>query len=166
MTGDEPKLDGLVPDHLQVRSSRILLDSLEVQADIGFHEFEVGPPQRLLVTVEIWLEDAVASGRATIRRRRGTTTILRTEVEALAAPAATIFRKRWPTRFSAVCRVARRQGAPGRDVQARHLSGAAESAWKSHHSADWLALNRIRARVCSVPCGCGTKSVARPLSGL
>ena len=27
------------------------------QADIGFHEFEVGAPQRLLVTVEIWLED-------------------------------------------------------------------------------------------------------------
>ncbi len=25
--------------------------------DIGFHDFEVGKPQRLLVTVEIWLED-------------------------------------------------------------------------------------------------------------
>ena len=35
-----PKLDGLVPDDLQVRSARILLESLEVQADIGFHEFE------------------------------------------------------------------------------------------------------------------------------
>jgi dihydroneopterin aldolase len=51
------KLDGLVPRELQVRSSRILLDSLEIQADIGFHEFEVGAPQRLLVTVEIWLDD-------------------------------------------------------------------------------------------------------------
>ena len=51
------KLDGLVPRALTVRSSRILLDGLEVQADIGFHEFEVGKPQRLLVTVEIWLED-------------------------------------------------------------------------------------------------------------
>ena len=57
MTSDPPKLDGLVPDHLRVRSSRILLDALEVQADIGFHEFEIGTPQRLLVTVEIWLED-------------------------------------------------------------------------------------------------------------
>ncbi|MEO6581621.1 MAG: dihydroneopterin aldolase [Sphingomicrobium sp.] len=57
MTDSELKLDGLVPDHLQVRSSRILLDALEVQADIGFHEFEVGEPQRLLITVEIWLED-------------------------------------------------------------------------------------------------------------
>jgi 7,8-dihydroneopterin aldolase/epimerase/oxygenase len=51
-------LFGLVPDHLKVRSARILLESLEVQTDIGFHEFEVGNPQRLLVTVEIWLGDA------------------------------------------------------------------------------------------------------------
>ena len=57
MKPDGPKLDGMVPDHLRVRSSRILLDALEVQADIGFHEFEIGQPQRLLVTVEIWLED-------------------------------------------------------------------------------------------------------------
>ena len=57
MSLDEPKFDGLVPDHLRVRSSRILLDALEVQADIGFHDFEIGQPQRLLVTVEIWLED-------------------------------------------------------------------------------------------------------------
>ena len=54
---EQPKLDGLVPDHLHVRSSRILLDSLEVEVDIGFHSYEVGKPQRLLVTVEIWLED-------------------------------------------------------------------------------------------------------------
>jgi dihydroneopterin aldolase len=55
---EEPvRLQGMVPDHLKVRQSRILLDSLEVMADIGFHEFEVGQPQRLLVTVEIWLED-------------------------------------------------------------------------------------------------------------
>jgi dihydroneopterin aldolase len=51
------KLDGLVPRELTVQSSRILLDSLEIQADIGFHDFEVGKPQRLLVTVEIWLDD-------------------------------------------------------------------------------------------------------------
>jgi len=53
----DPQLSGLVPEHLKVRSARILLESLDVQADIGFHEFEVGAPQRLLVTVEIWLED-------------------------------------------------------------------------------------------------------------
>ena len=51
------KLSGLEPDHLKVRSARIILESLEVNADIGFHDFEVGKPQRLLVTVEIWLED-------------------------------------------------------------------------------------------------------------
>jgi 7,8-dihydroneopterin aldolase/epimerase/oxygenase len=57
---DSPKLDGLVPDSLRPRSLKILLDSLEVMADIGFHEFEVGTPQRLLVTVEVWLEDLAA----------------------------------------------------------------------------------------------------------
>ncbi|HEU4697121.1 MAG TPA: dihydroneopterin aldolase [Sphingomicrobium sp.] len=51
------ELTGLVPQHLKVRSARILLESLEVQADIGFHDFEVGAPQRLLVSVEIWLDD-------------------------------------------------------------------------------------------------------------
>ena len=56
MTAPEVKLDGLVPAHLKVRSAKILLDSLEVSTDIGFHEFEVGKPQRLLITVEIWLE--------------------------------------------------------------------------------------------------------------
>ena len=60
MTGPGIKLTGLVPENLKVRSARILLDSLEVQADIGFHEFEIGSPQRLLVTVEIWLDDVAA----------------------------------------------------------------------------------------------------------
>jgi dihydroneopterin aldolase len=56
----EPKLVGLTPTHLKVRSARILLDSLAVQADIGFHDFEVGAPQRLLISVEVWLDDAGA----------------------------------------------------------------------------------------------------------
>ena len=60
MSATEPKLVGLVPANLKVRSARILLEALEVQADIGFHEFEIGAPQRLLVTVEIWLEDLAA----------------------------------------------------------------------------------------------------------
>ena len=51
------KLVGMVPDHLKVRQSRILLDSLEVMTDIGFHDHEVGAPQRLLITVELWLDD-------------------------------------------------------------------------------------------------------------
>jgi dihydroneopterin aldolase len=53
-------LDGLIPDALSVKSSKIMLDSLEVQTDIGFHDFEIGTPQRLLVTVELWLEDLSA----------------------------------------------------------------------------------------------------------
>jgi 7,8-dihydroneopterin aldolase/epimerase/oxygenase len=57
MTATEPKLSGMVPRHLKVRSARIVLEALEVQADIGFHDFEVGSPQRLLVTVETWLDD-------------------------------------------------------------------------------------------------------------
>ena len=52
---------------LKVRSARIVLESLEVQADIGFHDFEIGSPQRLLVTVEIWLDES----RRARRRRSG-----------------------------------------------------------------------------------------------
>ena len=57
MSNEAVTLQGIVPDHLKVRQSRILLDSLEVMADIGFHDFEIGSPQRLLVTIELWLED-------------------------------------------------------------------------------------------------------------
>jgi dihydroneopterin aldolase len=56
MTDVRPNLDGLVPEALRPRSARIFLDSLEVMTDIGFHEFEIGSPQRLLVTVEVWLD--------------------------------------------------------------------------------------------------------------
>jgi dihydroneopterin aldolase len=57
MADEAIQLQGMVPDHLRVRQSRILLDSLEVMTDIGFHEFEVGTPQRLLITVELWLDN-------------------------------------------------------------------------------------------------------------
>jgi len=57
MSEQDPQFTGMVPSHLRVRSASILLDSLEVETDIGFHAFEVGAPQRLLVTVQIWLED-------------------------------------------------------------------------------------------------------------
>jgi 7,8-dihydroneopterin aldolase/epimerase/oxygenase len=56
----EVKLSGMVPAELKVRSTRIALESLAVQVDIGFHDFEIGTPQRLLVTVEIWLDNQVA----------------------------------------------------------------------------------------------------------
>lgn len=57
MATDETKLFGIVPDHLRVRSARIVLEGLAVDADVGFDDFEVGSPQRLLTTVEIWLDD-------------------------------------------------------------------------------------------------------------
>lgn len=79
-----PELDGLVPETLKVRSARILLESLEVTTDIGFHEFEVGAPQRLLVSVEIWLEDA-AVPHDDDPERAWNYDFLRTEVEEIAA---------------------------------------------------------------------------------
>ena len=54
---DGATLQGMVPDTIKVRSSKIMLDSLAVETDIGFHEFEIGTPQRLLVTVELWLSE-------------------------------------------------------------------------------------------------------------
>ena len=57
---ESPALDGMVPDTLAVRSSKIILDSLEVMADIGFHDYEIGTPQRLLVTIELWFDPSAA----------------------------------------------------------------------------------------------------------
>jgi dihydroneopterin aldolase len=79
----QAKLTGLVPRHLKVRSARILLESLEVQADIGFHDFEVGAPQRLLVTVEIWLDD-VSLPAGDDPARAWNYDFLRAEVEEIA----------------------------------------------------------------------------------
>jgi len=53
------ELSGMVPAAIKVRQQRILIDSIEVMADIGFHEFEVGVPQRLLVSVEVWIDPPV-----------------------------------------------------------------------------------------------------------
>ena len=80
----EMKLQGLVPDSLKVRSARILLESLEVQTDIGFHDFEVGAPQRLLVSVELWLDDAALPADDD-PDRAWNYDFLRTEVEEIAS---------------------------------------------------------------------------------
>lgn len=55
---DPASLDGLVPESLQPRTRRILLEDFAVPVDIGFHAFEIGNPQRIFVTVEIWLDEA------------------------------------------------------------------------------------------------------------
>ncbi len=52
------QLDGLVPDRLAPKSRKIVLEEYSLLVDIGFHEFEVGNPQRLLVTVEVWVDEA------------------------------------------------------------------------------------------------------------
>jgi 7,8-dihydroneopterin aldolase/epimerase/oxygenase len=54
---DPVSLDGLVPAHLQSRTRRILLKDFAVPVDIGFHDFEVGKPQRVFVTIEVWLDE-------------------------------------------------------------------------------------------------------------
>jgi 7,8-dihydroneopterin aldolase/epimerase/oxygenase len=54
--GDRPRLDGLVPERLAPKTRKIVLDDYCLSVDIGFHDFEVGAPQRLLVTVEAWVE--------------------------------------------------------------------------------------------------------------
>lgn len=51
-------LDGLVPDRLAPRTRKIVLEDYCLPIDIGFHDFEIGSPQRLFVTVEVWVEEA------------------------------------------------------------------------------------------------------------
>ncbi len=50
-------LDGLVPDQLKPRTRKIVLEDYRLDIDIGFHEFEIGNPQRLLVTIEVWVDE-------------------------------------------------------------------------------------------------------------
>jgi dihydroneopterin aldolase len=79
-----PRLDGMVPPHLAVRSSKIHLDGLAVMTDIGFHEFEVGTPQRLMVSVEVWL-DEVATPDGDLAANAWNYDHLRLEIERIAS---------------------------------------------------------------------------------
>lgn len=51
------RLEGLVPDRLAPKTRKIVLEDYCITVDIGFHDFEVGNPQRLMITVEVWLEE-------------------------------------------------------------------------------------------------------------
>jgi len=53
-----PRLHGLVPEALAPRTRKIVLEGFELPIDIGFHDFERGNPQRVLVTVEVWVDEA------------------------------------------------------------------------------------------------------------
>jgi len=63
MTEFMPRLAGLVPDALVPRHYRVMLEDVELMVDIGFHDFEVGSPQRLLVTIEVGLDMAAFADR-------------------------------------------------------------------------------------------------------
>jgi dihydroneopterin aldolase len=52
------QLDGLVPEQLRPRTRKIVLEDYTLDVDIGFHDFEVGRPQRIVLTVEVWLDAA------------------------------------------------------------------------------------------------------------
>jgi dihydroneopterin aldolase len=52
----EPRPDPAAAARLAPRLHKVLLEELAVDADIGFHDFEVGTPQRLLITVEVTLD--------------------------------------------------------------------------------------------------------------
>lgn len=51
------KLDGLVPDRLAPKTRKIVLEDYSLPVDIGFHDFEIGNPQRLFITVEVWVDE-------------------------------------------------------------------------------------------------------------
>ena len=37
------------------KSRKIMLEDFDLPVDIGFHDFEIGTPQRLRVNIEVWL---------------------------------------------------------------------------------------------------------------
>lgn len=51
-------IDGMVPAALAPRTHKIELRAFDFPCDIGFHEFEIGTPQRLRVSIEVWLDKA------------------------------------------------------------------------------------------------------------
>ena len=51
-------LRGLVPADLAPKTRRVFLQDFDLDVDIGFHDFEVGAPQRLRVNIEVWLDAA------------------------------------------------------------------------------------------------------------
>lgn len=51
----DPMLDGMVPAALAPKTRKIMLEDFDLPVDIGFHDFEIGTPQRLRVNIEVWL---------------------------------------------------------------------------------------------------------------
>ena len=80
---DTAALDGLVPAALAPKSRKIVLEDFELTLDIGFHDFEIGAPQRLLVTIEVWVEEAMFA-RTDAAESAWDYDFLRNEIAALA----------------------------------------------------------------------------------
>ncbi len=84
MTQDNiARLDGLVPERLAPMTRKIVLEDYDLPVDIGFHDFEVGAPQRLSVTVEVWVDEA-SFAASDDRNHAWDYDFLRTEIGRLA----------------------------------------------------------------------------------
>jgi dihydroneopterin aldolase len=84
MTQNIARHDGLVPERLVPITRKIVLEDYDLPVDIGFHDFEIGRPQRLLVTVEVWVEER-AFAASDERASAWDYDFLRSEIGALAA---------------------------------------------------------------------------------
>jgi dihydroneopterin aldolase len=83
MMNEFTKLDGLVPESLKPKTHKIVLQDFVLPVDIGFHGFEVGNPQRLIVTVEVWLDEAAFASEDEVASAWDYD-FLRSEIAALA----------------------------------------------------------------------------------
>ena len=79
---DPPRIDGLVPTDLAPKSFRIFLEDYDLPVDIGFHDFEIGAPQRLLITIEVKL-DAAAFADEDLEASAWNYDFLRTEIRRM-----------------------------------------------------------------------------------
>lgn len=77
-----PPIDGLVPAELAPRTFRIFLEDYDLPVDIGFHDFEIGTPQRLLITIEVRL-DAAAFADVDLEASAWNYDFLRTEIRRM-----------------------------------------------------------------------------------
>jgi dihydroneopterin aldolase len=69
---------------LAPRVHKVILEDLALEADIGFHAFEVGRPQRLLACVEVGL-DLAHWPQSDTREASWNYDFIRTEIQALVA---------------------------------------------------------------------------------
>ncbi len=53
----DARIAGTAAHSLPPKQRKILLENFDIPVDIGFHDFEIGTPQRLRVNIEVWLRD-------------------------------------------------------------------------------------------------------------